>query len=154
VGRKSTYTQKIADLICERLAAGESLRAICRDDGMPTEAAVRLWARDDVQGFASQYAHARALGYERLAEELLEIADDGSSDTHQDADGNERTNAEVVARSRLRVDTRKWLLSKMLPKVYGERSTHEHVGENGGGIRLLIGPTAAAYERKPGDGAS
>jgi hypothetical protein len=122
VGRKSTtFTQKIADLICERLAAGESLRAICRDEGMPTEAAVRLWARDDVQGFASQYAHARSLGYERLADELLEIADDGSSDTYVDDKGNERTDADVVARSRLRVDTRKWLLSKMLPKVYGEK---------------------------------
>lgn len=75
---------------------------------------------DDVEGFAAQYTRARAVGYERLAEEILDISDDGRNDTYMTESG-EATNHDVIARSRLRVDSRKWMLSKMLPKVYGEK---------------------------------
>lgn len=117
----NSYTEAIGAAICERLAAGESLRAICRSEGMPPESTVRLWAVSDVQGFAAQYTRAREAGYLRMADEITEIADDGTGDTWTDDEGNVRTNNDVVARSRLRVDTRKWLLSKMLPKVYGDK---------------------------------
>ena len=63
-----------------------------------------------------------------MADETLEIADDSSHDTITDDEGNERFNSEFAARSRLRVDTRKWLLSKALPKVYGDKITTEHTG--------------------------
>lgn len=131
------YTQEIADRICARLAEGESLRAICRTEGMPSEATVRAWALDDVEGFASQYARAREIGYERLADEILDISDDSTGDVVVDDHGNERTDAERVARSRLRVDSRKWLLSKMLPKKYGEKVTTEHTGPNGGPVQII-----------------
>ena len=119
-GRPSQFTQETADAICERLADGESLRAICETDGMPAESTVRSWALDDVNGFATQYARARELGYELLADEILTISDDGRNDTYQ-TDNGETTNHDVIARSRLRVDSRKWMLSKMLPKVYGDK---------------------------------
>ena len=111
-------------VILDRLAAGESLRAICRTEGFPTEGTVRLWAREEP--FATQYAQAREAGYGRMADELLEIADDGTNDTYlvkarNGEDDEERVNHDHIARSRLRVDTRKWLLSKMLPKVYGDK---------------------------------
>jgi len=122
------YTPEIANKICERLANGESLRAICRDAGFPNEASVRGWVIDDKDGFASQYARARQIGYERLAEEILIISDDGINDTYVDEDGNERTDHDVIARSRLRVDSRKWMLSKMLPKIYGDKIQTEHSG--------------------------
>lgn len=67
------------------------------------------------------YARAREARYHRLAEEVIEIADDSTNDTYQDENGNERTNTEVVARSRLRVDARKWYVAKMLPKQYGDK---------------------------------
>lgn len=114
-------TPELETKILDRLAEGESLRAICRSEGMPTEGAVRKWVREDPEGFGTQYARAREVGYELLADELLEISDDGANDSYKDEDGNERTNYDVIARSRLRVDTRKWLLSKMLPKVYGDK---------------------------------
>jgi hypothetical protein len=107
-GRPSTYTPEIAAEILERLAAGESLRAICRDDHMPAAPTVHLWVISDVHGFAEQYTRARGVGYDLMAEGTLEIAD------NQAEDANSR---------RVRVDTRKWLLSKMLPKRYGERQT-------------------------------
>ncbi len=118
---KSTYTQEIANAICEQLAEGKSLKAICKQEGMPSESNVRLWAKDDREGFAAKYTRARELGYERLADEILEISDDSSGDVRVLEDGREVVDNERVARSRLRVDSRKWMLSKMLPKVYGEK---------------------------------
>ena len=94
---------------------------------MPEESTIRTWALDDKDGFFTHYTRAiqiRAIGW---AEEIVEISDDGSNDTYIDPNsGQERTNAEVVARSRLRVDTRKWMLSKVLPKVYGEKLDLNH----------------------------
>ena len=66
----------IADFHAFAKAGGETLRAICRDEGMPDERTVRRWALDDVEGFAGHYAKAREVGYQSLADELLEIADD------------------------------------------------------------------------------
>lgn len=68
-----------------------------------------------------QYARAREAQADKLAEDILAIADDGMSDTYTDENGNERTNQEVIARSRLRVDARKWLAGKMAPKKYGDK---------------------------------
>ena len=119
--RTSTFTQDIAIRICAELADGKSLRAICRADDMPAEATVRAWALDDVDGFSAHYARARDIGYECLADDILEISDDGKNDTYKDHEGNDRTDQDVIARSRLRVDSRKWMLAKMLPKRYGDK---------------------------------
>lgn len=115
------FNQSIADEICAQLAEGKSLNAICKADGFPAESTVRAWAKDDIEGFSAKYTRAREIGYERLADEILAISDDGTGDTYEDADGNVRTDMERIARSRLRVDSRKWMLSKMLPKVYGDK---------------------------------
>lgn len=100
---------------------------ISRDEGMPGESTIRSWAVDDLNGFSAQYTRAvqiRAMGW---AEEIIEISDDGSSDTYIDpATGQERVNNEVIARSRLRTDSRKWMLSKVLPKIYGDKLDLNH----------------------------
>jgi hypothetical protein len=57
-----------------------------------------------------------------MVDELLQIADDGLNDTYEDEDGNEKTRVDVIQRSKLRVDTRKWIACKVLPKVYGDRT--------------------------------
>ncbi|AGG31951.1 hypothetical protein MU9_2906 [Morganella morganii subsp. morganii KT] len=72
-----------------------------------------------------QYARAREIQAELLAEEIIEIADDSSGDVIVDDDGKEQTNHERVARSRLRVDARKWYASKLAPKRYGDRIQHD-----------------------------
>jgi len=137
-GRTCTYSQKIADEICERLAEGESLKVICFDPHMPSESLVRLWAQDDAAdkagtgaGFSAKYARAREQGYERLAEEILEI-----SDADCTVDG--KPDNALVQQARLRVDSRKWLLSKLLPRKYGDRVTQEIVGEDGGALITRI----------------
>ncbi len=86
---------------------------------------IRQWALDDVDGFQTQYSRARELGYLAMGDDLLEIADDSGDDKYTDADGAARPDHAAVARARLRVDTRKWVLSKMLPKVYSDRLTAE-----------------------------
>lgn len=139
-GRPSAFAQALADKICERLASGESLRSICRDEDMPNERTVRRWVYDDVEGFSPQYARARDIGLDSMADELLEIADDGTNDwmERQGKDGESYyvANGEAMGRSRLRVDTRKWLLSKIAPKRYGDSIAV--TGADGGALVVEI----------------
>lgn len=106
-GRPTIYSQELVGTICGRLAEGETLRAICRDPAMPVLSTVMRWLNEpDKQSFKDQYAEARIAQAGHLFDELKEIADDASGDVNRD---------------RLRVDTRKWYLSKLAPKVYGDR---------------------------------
>lgn len=138
MARPSKFTQALADEICSRIADGESLRSICLSEGMPDKVTVLRWLADDEKHkeFCTQYVRAREAQADRLAEEILEIADDGTRDTYTDENGNERVNQEVVARSRLRVDARKWLASKMAPKKYGDKVQQEISGPDGGPITV------------------
>lgn len=107
-------------LLLEDLANGVgSLRQLCTKYDFKIGTFL-MWVGDEPE-LAEQYARARESGLEVMAEDLLAIADDGTNDTYVDDQGNRRTDHDVVARSRLRVDTRKWLLSKMLPKKYGDK---------------------------------
>ncbi len=119
-GRPSTFTKKMATSICNQLVKGESLRKICEKPAMPSISTVMRWLGAD-KDFREQYACAREAQADRMAEEILQIADDGKNDKYIDEHGNERTDQDVVARSRLRVDARKWLASKMAPKKYGDK---------------------------------
>ena len=132
-GRPTTYTDDIATEICARIAEGESLRSICQDDHTPAMSSVMLWLIDGKhQSFSEQYAEARRIQAETLADELFDIADDGSNDwmKRHDKDGDESyvLNGEHVQRSRLRLDTRKWYLSKVLPK-FADKQQVEHSGK-------------------------
>lgn len=120
-GRPTVYAPEIAAKIIARIAAGESLRKICAPPGMPSEATVRLWATEDRNGFSAQYTRAREAQMDALAEDILEIADDDDED---------------VNRARLRVDTRKWLMSKIAPKRFGEKRSHEVTGARGGPVQI------------------
>jgi hypothetical protein len=82
--------------------------------------------------FSDQYARAREAQADSWADDIIQISDDGENDTYKDEDGHERTNQDVIARSRLRVDTRKWLMARMAPKKYGDKITQEHTGAEGG----------------------
>ena len=104
MARPSKYTDKLALHICKRIADGDSLRTICKDPQLPTKSTVLKWVLTHDE-FADHYARARRIQAELLADEITDIAD---------AEGD-------VQRDRLRVDTRKWYLSKVLPKVYGEK---------------------------------
>lgn len=118
-GRPTKFTQELADTICSRIAEGESLRSICRGDTVPHIGTILRWVAEN-SVFREQYEVAMAQRAESMFEEILEIADETKRDTIATENG-EKPNAEWISRSRLRVDARKWMLSKMLPKKYGDK---------------------------------
>lgn len=130
LGRPSKYTPELAREICIRMASGETLRQVCRDDHMPAASTVRGWVVDNVDGFSEHYARARVLLAEHWADEIVDISDDGTNDWMEkfDQEGNLgwKVNGEHVTRSKLRTENRKWLLSKALPKVYGDKLDVNH----------------------------
>ena len=119
-GRPTDYTPELAALICERVATSTlGLNKICLAEDMPSKFTVNLW-RYKYPEFSTQYALAKLVQADLLAEECMEIADDDSEDTKINMlTGEEVANNEFIARSRLRIDTRKWLAAKLLPKQYG-----------------------------------
>ena len=127
MGRPSDFTQETADRICARLVEGESLRSICRDDDMPTASTVFLWVRTRPE-FSEQYAHAREMQADLQFDEIVEICDDGRNDWMERHGGSMALNKEAIQRSSLRVDTRKWRMSKMAPKKYADRLDVNHSG--------------------------
>jgi len=138
-GRPSLYSAELAATICKRLSEGESLREICRDDGLPDRGTILRWAEENEE-FRHQYARAREALLEYWAHEIVEISDDGSND-YMERQGKKGETFEVVdhehiSRSKLRVDTRKWLMSKLAPKKYGDRVAAEISGPDGGPIEI------------------
>ena len=116
-------TTEVREVILFRLAAGESLRSICRSDGMPDHGTVLRHVFRDA-GFRHQYELAREIQAESHVDEMLEIADDGRNDWMERNDPDNPgwlANKENVQRSRLRIETRKWTAMKLRPKKYGHR---------------------------------
>lgn len=89
---------------------------VCRDEHMPPESTVREWVTDDRNGFAAQYARARDIGLDAIADEIIEIVDEEPGTTDMGA-----TDSGRVADKRLRFDARRWYLSKLAPKKYGDK---------------------------------
>lgn len=123
-GRPTKYSQKLADKICEQLSLGYSIRTVCNPEAMPAISTFYEWLRT-YEEFSKQYTRAKQESADAMAEDILDIADDGSNDWMEAKrkDGSTYTalNYENIQRSRLRVDTRKFLMAKMKPKVYGEK---------------------------------
>lgn len=114
------YTPALADTICRRISEGESLRAICRDVGMPSEGTVSGWAREDREGFGSRYRLDRELQLDHWADVIIDIADEG------DRDPRDR---------QVRIEARKWIMSKLAPRRYEDRLLVAGEAENP--IRVL-----------------
>lgn len=125
-GRPSDYTIWKDRAICMRLASGESLRSICKRKGYPSRFAVIRWLQCN-DSFRNHYAQARQMQAEYYIDDIIEIADDSSNDVIETENG-QRMNSEYVQRSRLRVDTRKWAMERMSPKVYGFKTETTHSG--------------------------
>jgi len=133
----TTYTDEIANEICSRLVDGKSLKKICEMDDMPSKSTVFKWLSEN-ETFSDKYARAREAQADTLADEIIDIADDGENDTYEDDEGNVKTNQDVIARSRLRVDARKWIASKLKPKKYGDKITQELTGKDGKDLSILL----------------
>jgi hypothetical protein len=138
-GRPSKYDPKIAEIICEQLSEGVPLRQICREnDNFPAWRTVYDWmAKDDAlgdkgAGLSASIERARNVGYDKMAEECLAIADTlelGQKQVMSD-DGSTTTIEDMLGHRKLRIETRLKLLAKFNPKKYGERAILAGDAEN------------------------
>ena len=137
MGRPSVFTDQLADELCAQLSEGRSLRSICETDEMPCKSTVFSWLRTNEE-FRRQYEIAKQEAADSMADEILDIADDGTNDYMEKLTEGQAPsyayNGEHVQRSRLRVDSRKWIASKLKPKKYGDRVAQEISGPDGGPI--------------------
>jgi hypothetical protein len=107
-GRPTKKTKALAAKICQQLAQGKSMRTVCKAKSMPNAATVFRWLADDKE-FSEQYARAKEESADAMSEDMLDIADNVSLHPND---------------KRVRIDTRKWLASKLKPKKYGDKLTH------------------------------
>lgn len=151
-----------ADAVLEGIAEGGSLREVCGKPGLPSVTTFMRWLADERnENLRERYARARELQAEYMAEDILSIADEEctmvKADKHGTQDDDGQGNTEVVfdstavQRNRLRVDTRKWLLSKLAPKKYGDKVLNEHTGANGGAIQVASTVTFVRPAPRPED---
>ena len=129
------YSPELSQKICGFIADGLSLRHIECIEGMPAKKTIMEWCIKHPE-FSEQYAHAKEIQADAFAEELLDIVDDGRNDwiereSKKTGETYIALNEEAIARSRLRTDTRKWLMGKMKPKKYGDSNMVKHADANG-----------------------
>jgi hypothetical protein len=149
------YTPDLAERICDQLRSGRTLHDICADAGMPADSTVLHWMKTDRDGFAARYLQAREIGYMAMADEIIAIADDAGNDwkasSSEAGAGPREENAsrkkggearvpdrESVERSRVRITARCWLLSRMLPRVFGDRLSVEATHQAGDSLREVM----------------
>lgn len=134
-GRPSIFTEDMANEILQRIREGESVRQICMLEHMPAQGTFYRWLTENEE-LQEKYARAKADQADYFAEEMIDISDEGRNDWEERE--NQRTghtyialNEEAIARSRLRIETRKWLMGKMKPKKYGDKLQQEITGKDG-----------------------
>lgn len=134
-GRPSIYTPALAEAVCAHMMDGKSLRKIEKEPGMPSRATILRWLAANTDDFEARYAHARVAQMMGEADDLLELADESrvGVKTTTKANGDvETVQIDMVERARLQLETRKWLLERLMPKKYGQKLDIEHSG----GVKL------------------
>lgn len=116
--------KRIQDRICEQLMMGLPMTKVLKEDGMPSRNTVVTWLRNDEE-FKKAYEWAREVQLDFLADEVMEISDDGSGDIVHFPDGSKKFDSEHYNRSKLRVESRKWLLGVMRPDQFGQKVKQE-----------------------------
>lgn len=117
------------------MADGMSTPKIAAQVGVD-DRSIYQWIIDDHDGFGRKYARAKHIVALRWADEINDIADHKRDDYVLNEEGKMVPDMEHIMRSRVRIDTRKWLLSKVLPKIYGDKVITEITGRDGGAIEM------------------
>lgn len=123
IGRPTDYSAELAASICVRLGDGESLRSIGCDQAMPSQSTIYRWLSERKE-FQEMYARAREVQADTIFDEMLDIADNAANDymeRSEERGGGYELNGEHVQRTRLRLDTRKWMAAKLQPRKYGDK---------------------------------
>ena len=138
VGAPTTYNSHLATVICIRIAEGESLRQILRDEGMPAQSTVYEWLLRHPE-FAENYTRAREEQADTLADEIISIADEQPEiiavvDKKTGALIEHKLDGAFLQWQKNRIEARKWTAMKLKPKKYGDRVAVEGV-EGGAAIK-------------------
>jgi hypothetical protein len=125
----TVYTPEIVERIVTGISEGQTLRQLCRDIGIG-KSTWYAWCAEHPElstpEFAGRIARARVLGFDEIAEECIDIADDRSHDYIKDDDGHRVFDSEHVQRAKMRIETRLKLLAKWDPKRYGDKLQTEN----------------------------
>jgi len=121
MSRPTIFSEEIADAICSRLAEGKTLLSICKEEGMPSRSSVYLW-REENEAFSDKFARARDLGFDAIADDVIEISDDKTDEP---------------ASRRVRVQARLDLLGRWSTR-YSNKTSNEHTGAGGGPLKHMI----------------
>jgi len=126
------YTDKdkdnIFEYVCQEIEKGRALRNVLKDENMPSTSTFYQWLDND-EVKAKQYARATEVRADIIFDDILAIADENTNDTSINENGIEVVNNDVIQRSRLRIDARKWVLSKLNPKKFGDKADITSGGE-------------------------
>ena len=115
------YSPDICKKICDRIATGESLRAICEDKDMPSTRGFQKWLYE-YEDLVRQYTRAREDQADYFADDVVTIADDEPD----------------PQRARVRIDARKWFAGQVKPKVWGAKVQNEHTDGEGNPLALTV----------------
>lgn len=153
---ESVYSEEIVDKLCTRLADGESLRSICNNDDMPCKATILKWIfvnKDNKYTYLiDQYTLARQMQAELMADEIIDISDDGRNDFMERKESKSGeiyyvTNNESVQRSKLRSDNRKWVSSRLLSKYRDKAETKVTIDAAGDFLKAIQPTTGLPTDR-------
>jgi len=130
LGRPTDYSLELATEICRQVANnGLALNTLCKKNpSWPTRSTIYEWLRR-YKDFSDMYIKAKKDQVTALVDDILEISDDSSQDDKEDEDGNYSCNSEWINRCRLRVDTRKWIAAKLVPRLYGDNMVARELSE-------------------------
>lgn len=134
--RKEKVFNKIITEVADK---GRSLRSVLRDKGMPSSSTFFIWLEDD-ENKSKRYARAVEVRAEGIFDEIIEIAE------NKEQDQTPFTGINVIKRDTLRIDSRKWMLSKMLPKKYGDKLDITSDGDKVSGSIPLVLEDGRTYE--------
>jgi len=142
-GMYPILTPYIENEVLTRLALGESIDKICMDDYLPASSSIYRWVRENVE-FGKKYEQARADGAHAMSSQILDIADE-VPDAIFDELGNKKFDPGYISWQKNRMEARKWITAKLMPKIYGDRQAIE--GVPGGDPIRHEGEVDVSYEK-------
>lgn len=147
-GRPTKYNLKLGQEICDVIASSsKGTKKLCEEHShWPCQDTLFTWLRTYPE-FSEQYAQAKVCQIELLVDEIIEISDDASQDQHMNELGALVSNPSAINRARLKVDTRKWLACKLVPKVYGNKIDIESDSTMSEELRQLSADLEVKYSR-------
>jgi hypothetical protein len=133
--------ENVFNIITGRIECGESLRAILKDSDMPSTSTFYIWLDSDKKK-SKQYARATSIRADILFDEIINIADTTEEGVVIETDDHGRTKekkGDMLGHRKLQIDARKWILSKLNPKKYGDKIDHTSDGKELKGLTIEWG---------------